>query len=202
VPEGRWKLANVSWAILGRAAYGSCVRSALPGADGLDLERLRALAYLCDDIVQVEERGTRVVAEGILRQPHDADSSSAGGFKPRLELRSISHATRFQGEACGCSGVSQERRCPLVGKPLAEVRRLTDLPAIVVAPICPPSPDGWRYTNWHWKMLGAVVREMSEQYRVDVERRSVIGFSMGGSAAWELPFYEPELFAKSPARTT
>lgn len=74
---------------------------------------------------------------------------------------------------------------------------LAALPAVVVAPICPPSLDGARYTNWNWKMLGDVVREASSQYRLDEKRRSVIGFSMGGSGAWELPFYEPELFSKS-----
>lgn len=76
------------------------------------------------------------------------------------------------------------------------IRWLADLPAIVVAPICPASPNGGLYTNWNWKMLGEVVREISAQYRVDPEMRSVIGFSMGGSGAWELPFYEPELFSK------
>lgn len=74
---------------------------------------------------------------------------------------------------------------------------LSQLPAIVVAPICPPSADGPRYTNWNWKMLGEVVRELSSKYRVDPEMRSVIGFSMGGSGAWELPSFEDRLFAKS-----
>lgn len=77
------------------------------------------------------------------------------------------------------------------------IRSFTDLPAIVVAPICPPSPDDWRYQNWDWKMLGEVVREISSRYRVDAKRRSVIGFSMGGSGAWELPFHERGLFTKS-----
>ena len=77
------------------------------------------------------------------------------------------------------------------------IHRITDLPAIVVAPICPPSPDGPRYQKWDWKQLGEIVREISMKYRVDAKKRSVIGFSMGGSGAWELPSYEPELFAKT-----
>ncbi len=77
------------------------------------------------------------------------------------------------------------------------IRWLSDLPAIIVAPICPPSPDGPRHTNWNWKMLGEVVREISSRYRVDSDMRSVIGFSMGGSGAWELPFHEQKLFTKS-----
>jgi len=77
------------------------------------------------------------------------------------------------------------------------IRGLTGLPAIVVAPLCPPSPDGPRHQNWNWKHLGEVVREISGIYRIDVKKRSVIGFSMGGSGAWELPSFEPELFTKS-----
>ena len=77
------------------------------------------------------------------------------------------------------------------------IRGLTELPAIVVAPLCPPSPDGDRFTNWDWKQLGEVVRELSLKYRVDEKKRSVIGFSMGGSGAWELPSFQPKLFTKS-----
>ncbi len=73
---------------------------------------------------------------------------------------------------------------------------LTALPAIVVAPICPPSPDGWMYANWHWRMLGDLTREVLATYRVDPAQRAVTGFSMGGSGAWELPFHEPDLFTR------
>lgn len=71
------------------------------------------------------------------------------------------------------------------------------LPAIVVAPMCPLSSEGGLYTNWHWRMLGELVREVSANYRVNPKMRSVTGHSMGGSAAWELPFWEPDLFSKS-----
>ncbi len=105
-------------------------------------------------------------------------------------------------------GTVEDRAWPMIlflhggGTPKPEqlkrmIRTLTDLPAIVVAPLCPPSPAGARYTNWHWRQLGQVVREISNKYRVDADQRAVIGFSMGGSGAWELPSYEPELFAKS-----
>ena len=101
----------------------------------------------------------------------------------------------------------KERQWPMIlflhggGMPKSEqigrsIRPLTKLPAIVVAPLCPASPDGPRYTTWEWKPLGEVVREISEEYRVDENKRSVIGFSMGGSGAWELPSYEQELFTK------
>ena len=102
----------------------------------------------------------------------------------------------------------KERRWPMIlflhggGRPDVDalkeaIRGLTSLPAIVVSPICPPSPNGDRYTNWDWKQLGEVVREISKEYRIDEKRRSVIGFSMGGSGAWELPSFEKELFTKS-----
>jgi predicted peptidase len=45
--------------------------------------------------------------------------------------------------------------------------------------------------------LGGLVREIGTLYRIDAEQRSVIGFSMGGSGAWDLPSFEPELFTKS-----
>ncbi len=51
------------------------------------------------------------------------------------------------------------------------IRTLTELPAIVVAPLRPPSSDGPRYTNWDWKQLGEVVREISMKYRIDPKRR-------------------------------
>lgn len=101
----------------------------------------------------------------------------------------------------------KDRKWPMIlflhggGMPKSEqlrrsIRPLTELPAIVVAPLCPPSPDGPRYTKWEWKPLGEVVREISTKYRVDEKMRSVIGFSMGGSGAWELPSYEQKLFTK------
>lgn len=103
--------------------------------------------------------------------------------------------------------VDKERKWPMIlflhggGMPKPEqlkrsIQPLTKLPAVVVAPLCPPSPDGPRYTKWEWKPLGEVVREIGKTYRVDEKKRSVIGFSMGGSGAWELPSYEPKLFTK------
>ena len=101
--------------------------------------------------------------------------------------------------------VDKDRKWPMIlflhggGLPKANqlkrsIGSLTKLPAIVVAPLCPPSPDGPRNTKWEWKPLGEVVREISKKYRVDEKTRSVIGFSMGGSGAWELPSYEQKLF--------
>ena len=102
---------------------------------------------------------------------------------------------------------NEDRQWPMIlflhggGMPKPEklgqtIRPLTKLPAIIVAPLCPPSPDGPRYTKWEWKPLGEVVREIGKKYRVDEQKRSVIGFSMGGSGAWELPSYQKKLFSK------
>ncbi|WP_145289674.1 alpha/beta hydrolase-fold protein [Rosistilla oblonga] len=102
----------------------------------------------------------------------------------------------------------KSRRWPLIlflhggGNPTpaelkASIRGLLGLPAVVVAPICPPSQYGDRYTNWDSMQLGEVAREVGKEFRIDENRRSVIGFSMGGSGAWELPSYEQDLFSKS-----
>lgn len=86
---------------------------------------------------------------------------------------------------------------PKLDRYKSRLSAFSNLPAIVLAPLCPPSPDGPLYSNWHWKMLGELVREVSETHRVDPKRRTVMGHSMGGSAAWEMPFHEPDLFTKS-----
>ena len=77
------------------------------------------------------------------------------------------------------------------------IQPFTKLPAIVIAPMNPPSDKGPLLNNWNWEMLGEVVRELDGKYRIDPERRSVVGFSMGGSGAWELPFRQAGLFSKS-----
>ncbi len=141
-----------------------------------------------------------LVASGQAAEPHAREHVIERDLSTKLTYRCVV-SVPVQYEA------QQGRSWPTIlwlhggGSPKPEqlkrsIRWLADLPAIVVAPICPPSPDGGLYTNWNWKMLGHVVREISSKYRVDPKMRSVIGFSMGGSGAWEIPFYEPELFSK------
>ena len=138
-------------------------------------------------------------------------ASQAGAAEIREHVVERTYTTKLM---CRCLvslpdeyEADKERQWPMIlflhggGMPKAEqlkgsIGSLAKLPAIVVAPLCPPSPDGPRNTKWEWKPLGEVVREISKKYRVDEKNRSVIGFSMGGSGAWELPSYEPKLFSK------
>ena len=73
-----------------------------------------------------------------------------------------------------------------------------DRPFLIVAPICPPVPEGvdGKYKNWDPELLGPIVHTVGNDYRVDKTRTTLMGFSMGGSGAWALPFYHPDLFTR------
>src|SRR5690606_25294395 len=61
--------------------------------------------------------------------------------------------------------------------------------AIVVAPQCLPS------MNWQPDAVSQFVEQVASQYRVDRERLYLIGYSMGGYAAWRTPAAHSNLFA-------
>jgi predicted peptidase len=90
------------------------------------------------------------------------------------------------------------------GKPKAEniyngLAKITELPAIVLIPLCPtPEEQGvhWHHNAFDYHILGEIVTAVSEQYRVDPAKRSVIGFSAGATGAWMMPFYNKEMFSK------
>ncbi|MDF1756002.1 MAG: alpha/beta hydrolase-fold protein [Verrucomicrobiales bacterium] len=69
-------------------------------------------------------------------------------------------------------------------------------PFVFLAPICPPAPEGVaeHYKNWDPRMVGAIVKKVVGDYAIDEKRCALLGFSMGGSGAWAMPFYHPELF--------
>lgn len=64
-----------------------------------------------------------------------------------------------------------------------------DFPFIVVSPQCPN--DRW----WEPTELVVLLNEISRQYKVDEDRISVTGLSMGGFGTWRLAFYAPHKFA-------
>ena len=64
-----------------------------------------------------------------------------------------------------------------------------ELPFIVVSPQCPK--DRW----WEPIELLALLDEISGKYKVDADRISVTGLSMGGFGSWRLAFYAPNRFA-------
>jgi predicted peptidase len=80
-----------------------------------------------------------------------------------------------------------------VSKQLASYR---NRPFVFLAPICPPAPKGVpKYqTNWDPRLVGAIVRSVLADYAINEKRCSLMGFSMGGSGAWALPYFYPDLF--------
>lgn len=77
-----------------------------------------------------------------------------------------------------------------------QLRPHRNRPFVFLAPICPPVAEGvpGHYKNWDPRILGPIVRKVVADYDIDSSRCSLMGFSMGGSAAWALPFYHPDLF--------
>jgi predicted peptidase len=63
------------------------------------------------------------------------------------------------------------------------------LPAIVVAPLCPPDQA------WNAESLVEFLDEIESCYDVDRGRVYAMGHSMGGFGAWELTRFAPERFA-------
>ena len=63
-------------------------------------------------------------------------------------------------------------------------------PFILVAPLCPAG-------EWFWPpaMLGALLDEVSARYRVDPDRVTVTGLSMGGRGTWDVAIDYPDRFA-------
>jgi predicted peptidase len=70
---------------------------------------------------------------------------------------------------------------------LAEEGR--NLPLVLVAPQCP------RGHYWSVAVLGALLDQVCDRYRVDLDRVYLTGLSMGGSGTWLLASSEPHRFA-------
>jgi len=73
--------------------------------------------------------------------------------------------------------------------PLSLVKRGTNFPFIVVAPLC---PEG-RY--WQNEPLLSLLDHVTKKYRVDESRVYLTGISMGGYGTWNLAVDYPERFA-------
>ncbi len=63
-----------------------------------------------------------------------------------------------------------------------------DHPCIVVSPQCPGR-------GWNADLVGALIDDICREYRVDEERISLTGLSMGGFGTWALAAARPERFA-------
>lgn len=64
-----------------------------------------------------------------------------------------------------------------------------DFPFVVVSPQC---PEGER---WSADALAALLDDVTKRFRIDEERLSVTGLSMGGRGAWDLAMTYPERFS-------
>ncbi|MGV3614401.1 MAG: prolyl oligopeptidase family serine peptidase [Fimbriimonas sp.] len=73
--------------------------------------------------------------------------------------------------------------------PLKEIDKGRKIPAVVVAPQCPPR--GW----WDADALTAMVDHLERKYRIDKDRIYVTGLSMGGFGTWNLATRNPGRFA-------
>jgi pimeloyl-ACP methyl ester carboxylesterase len=73
-----------------------------------------------------------------------------------------------------------------------------DRPFVILAPICSPAEDDVPeyYTKWDPEIVGAIMKKVITEHSIDTVNCFLMGFSMGGSGAWELPFYHPELFRR------
>jgi predicted peptidase len=86
-------------------------------------------------------------------------------------------------------------------EPYPLVRRLEDdpdFPFVVVTPQCPYGErDDELGDTWveHADLALAVVDEVVERYRIDPDRVSLVGHSMGGNGAWYLGHREPRRWA-------
>jgi predicted peptidase len=70
-----------------------------------------------------------------------------------------------------------------------EIVQVTNLPFIVVSPLCPPGQQ------WNEDVLMALLDNVEKQYRVDTHRVYLTGLSMGGFGTWELGLRHPDRFA-------
>lgn len=49
--------------------------------------------------------------------------------------------------------------------------------------------------GWNASILSALLNEVVERYRIDLDRVHVTGFSMGGYGTWTLATHSPNRFA-------
>lgn len=73
--------------------------------------------------------------------------------------------------------------------PLKLIEQGREFPFILVAPQCPAN-DWWRPD-----VLAALLDDIERRYRVDKQRVSVTGLSMGGFGTWSLALEYPDRFA-------
>ena len=88
---------------------------------------------------------------------------------------------------CGVDGIKQTT----VGLPPYVARRATRFPFIVVMP---QAQNMW-FRGQEAAAVWAILEQVQQDYRVDLDRIYLTGLSMGGIASWELSVIRPDVFA-------
>jgi predicted peptidase len=76
---------------------------------------------------------------------------------------------------------------------------LEELGAIIVAPDCPER-------DWHHprsqRAIWAILEAVQSEYEIDVDRRLIVGFSLGGTGTWYIAAEHPDTFTAAIAIAT
>jgi predicted peptidase len=80
-------------------------------------------------------------------------------------------------------------QCAGIHGPMSLVRKGTNFPFIIVAPLCPAGE------RWQNDSLSLLLDHVTTKYRVDKKRVYLTGLSMGGYGTWSLGVTQPERFA-------
>lgn len=90
----------------------------------------------------------------------------------------------------GENGGDPARIATVPGLPQALEQGL-ELPAIVVS----PHNTGQFNSLWHTDAMLALIEELQQQYRIDPQRISLTGVSLGGYTAWSMACVNPDRYA-------
>jgi predicted peptidase len=80
----------------------------------------------------------------------------------------------------------------------SRINSLMKKDAVILYPTIHPKPDYVLKSRhyWNFRILNEIVRKVIAEFGIDKGNVSVTGFSMGGTAAWEFPYYQPDLFCR------
>lgn len=141
-----------------------------------------------------------VSCAGVAPPPGQSPQRFAATLRKRVSYRYLLYLPKAY-------AAEPERRWPLLlflhgsgerGEDLAKVRThgppkllegRDDFPFVVVSPQC---PEGAR---WEADALAALMDDVTRRLRVDPDRVTVTGLSMGGRGTWDLAMTFPERFA-------
>ncbi len=80
----------------------------------------------------------------------------------------------------------------------SQIGQLMQQDVVILYPTIHEQPD-WvvpHRHNWNFRALNAIIRKVIDDFHINKHQVMVTGFSMGGTAAWELGYYQPNLFCR------